>query len=229
MGHTVCNAIEWMTKEGGAHHDRECSAQRDCPHTTCRHFGGVVTTHYSHRDHEAGLRYHLCKWSEATQSCSCTCNSRWAVDRNYAPPKSKPALPDIADWDSANNSHVWKAQRAQQNPDAWKVKDHGPHPHEHTPAPTPHPCDDGRHSCDFLHGVCVKDGGGFGCRCSDGYFGDGEQCQKWRVCGPDEQQSKPPTRTADRGCTERCYDFGVTKAQPHAGTCLDVLNAYREQ
>lgn len=228
--HTVCSDIEWQTKAAGSHHDRECSAQQMCRYTKCEHAFGVITAYHSHRDHELGFRYHRCGWSAHSSSCVCVCNSRWAVVKGYKTPHFTPPLPTISGADSVSNSEVWKAARRAASPNAWKrsARNNEPHPFDHTPAPTPHPCDDGKHSCDFTAGICMKRGAGFACACTAGYFGDGATCTPLRTCAADEQESVAPTATTNRECVAKCASFG-TKHSPSAGTCLAILKEYQKQ
>ena len=219
--HTVCNDIEWQTKAAGRHHDRECSAQQTCRYTHCKHQYGVITAFHSHRDHELGFRYHRCGWSTHSDSCVCVCNSRWSVVKGYRAPAAIPSLPTIVGVNSPSNSEVWKAARLAANPNAWK-------PRTTTPAPTPHPCDDGKHDCDFKAGVCLKHGSGFECTCSTGYYGNGATCKALTICKAEEQESVAPTATTDRACMARCTAYG-TEADPSTGTCLAILKQYQQQ
>ena len=50
---------------------------------------------------------------------------------------------------------------------------------------------------------CLQSGEGeHACECADGYFGDGNDCAKWKVCAEDEYELDMPTKESDRVCAK---------------------------
>ena len=188
--HTSCIETEWQTKEAGTHHDRECKA-----HTVCSAIEWMTKAAGTHHDRECS----------AQQECpNLTCRKDHGMifvmhhhkDHEYGLKYHHCSFrPGLGRCVCICNSRWAVDPQAKQSRPLTAPPTPSP-----TPQPTAAPCNDGKHTCDFDHGMCVAAGKKFVCRCSHGYFGNGHTCKPWTKCTQGQYEVKQPSSASDRVC-----------------------------